>query len=193
MAFLEAQIRDRIRRARAVAERLVGLGTPIDMEALIARNEGRPVLRPHFARAMVDAGHVEREDEAFDRFIGEGRPAYVGRKGATPTEVVAIIRRAGGLSSMAHPGVTSLDALIADLAAAGLDALEAYHTDHSADETARYLALARDLGLAVTGGSDFHGFRSAPRTALARSAAAADFAVLRRRGRQQPVAVVSSE
>jgi predicted metal-dependent phosphoesterase TrpH len=85
----------------------------------------------------------------------------VARQGATPADVIAIIRNAGGSSSMAHPGVTNQDALIPELAAAGLDALEVYHTDHSAEDTARYLALARQLGLAATGGSDFHGFRSA--------------------------------
>ena len=95
-AFLESQLDDRIRRARAVGERLASLGVPIDMEALIARNEGRPVLRPHFAQAMVEAGHVEHEWDAFDRYIGEGQPGYVARQGATPAEVVAIIREAGG-------------------------------------------------------------------------------------------------
>jgi predicted metal-dependent phosphoesterase TrpH len=160
-AFLEAQIEDRIRRARAVGDRLAALGAPIDMEALIARLDGRPVLRPHFAQALVEAGHAGSEEDAFGRFIGEGRPAYVARRGATPSEVVAVIRKAGGISSMAHPGVTRQDALIPGLAAAGLDAIEVYHADHAAADSARYLAMARQLGLAVTGGSDFHGYRSA--------------------------------
>jgi 3',5'-nucleoside bisphosphate phosphatase len=185
MAFLDAQIADRIRRARAVGDRLASLGVPIDMEALIARNQGRPVLRPHFAEAMVEAGHVEHDWDAFDRYIGEGKPAYVARQGATPAEVVAIIRQAGGLSSMAHPGVTAQDALIPDLASAGLNALEVYHTDHSADDAARYLALARQLGLAVTGGSDFHGFRSAHSNGFGTvQLPAGDFAELGRRRRQ---------
>ena len=160
-AFLEAQIEDRIRRARALGGRLAALGVPIDMEALIRRLRGRPVLRPHIAAALVEAGHAANGVEAFDRYIGEGRPAYVARRGATPAEVIAIIRESGGSSSMAHPGVTKLDALIPLLAAAGLDALEVYHADHSAGDTTRYRALAGQLGLAVTGGSDFHGRRSA--------------------------------
>jgi hypothetical protein len=182
-AFLDAQLEDRVRRARAVADRLAALGVPIDMEELILRSEGRPVLRPHFAQAMVDAGHVEWEGEAFDRYIGEGKPAYVARQGATPAGVVAIIREAGGISSMAHPGVTGQDDLIPHLAAHGLDALEAYHTDHTAEDAARYLALARQLGLAVTGGSDFHGHRSAHSNGFGRvHLPAGDFAELRRRG-----------
>jgi 3',5'-nucleoside bisphosphate phosphatase len=183
-AFLEAQLEDRIRRAREVAERLVELGTPVDMEALIARAEGRPVLRPHIAQALVSAGHAGDEQDAFDRFVGQGRPAYVARRGATPSEVVAIIRQAGGVSSMAHPGVTRQDELIPELAAAGLDALEAYHPDHQAEDTSRYLALARWLGMVVTGGSDFHGFRSSHSNGLGTvRLPAADFAALcRRRG-----------
>ena len=181
-AFLEAQLEDRIRRARAVGDRLAGLGMPIEMDALIARAEGRPVLRPHIAQALVAAGHAADEQDAFDRFVGEGRPAYVARRGATPSEVVAILRQAGGVSSMAHPGVTAQDGLIPALAAAGLDAIEAYHTDHPADETARYLALARQLRLAITGGSDFHGFRSAHSNGFGKvQLPAAEFAALRRR------------
>jgi len=160
-SFLEAQLEDRIRRARAVANRLDSLGAPVDMESLISRAQGKPVLRPHIAMALVEAGHAAHEREAFDRFIGEGKPAYVARRGAAPAEVIAVIRDAGGISSMAHPGVTEQDGLIPGMAAAGLDALEVYHTDHTAEDAARYLALARRLGLAVTGGSDFHGFRSA--------------------------------
>jgi hypothetical protein len=158
--FLGEQIQDRLRRARAVGDRLAALGVPIDIEGLISRLNGRPLLRPHIARALADAGHVANGAEAFERFIGEGRPAFVARQGASPIEVVAVVHRAGGLTSMAHPGVTGRDDLIPELADAGLDALEVYYPDHTAEDTARYLALARRLGLAVTGGSDFHGFRS---------------------------------
>jgi hypothetical protein len=158
--FLDAQFADRVRRARAIGDRLAALGVPVDIDALLSRLNGQPLLRPHIAGALVEAGHVANGVEAFDRYIGEGKPAYAARQGATPAEVIEVIRRAGGISSMAHPGVTRQEDLIPELAAAGLDALEAYHTDHSADDTARYLALARRLGLAVTGGSDFHGSRS---------------------------------
>ena len=159
-AFLEAQIADRICRARKVGKRLAAMGAPIDVEALIAQLNGQPLLRPHIAAALVEAGHAADGIEAFDRFIGEGKPAYVARRGATPAEVVARIHEAGGIASMAHPGVTRADALIPGLAGDGLDAIEAYHTDHPADKTARYLVMARTLGLAVSGGSDFHGHRS---------------------------------
>jgi hypothetical protein len=158
--FLAAQRADRIRRARVVAERLEELGAPIDMEALIVRSKGRPLLRPHIAEALVDRGHVHDTQDAFDRYLGDDKPAFVPRAGATPVEVVELIRRVGGVSSLAHPGVTRQDGLIPGLAAAGVDALEVYHADHTDEDTAKYLALAERLGLAVTGGSDYHGARS---------------------------------
>ena len=103
------------------------------------------------------AGHVRTRDEAFDRFLEFGGAAYVSRCGTSPEDVVAIIHAAGGIASLAHPGVSARDHLIAPLAAAGLDAIEAGHSDHDAETEARYRALAADLGLLVTAGSDFHG------------------------------------
>ena len=160
LAFLDAQRADRIRRARLVAQRLEALGAPIDAEALIIRSKGRPLLRPHIAQALVDGGQVRDDREAFDRYLGDDKPAFVPRAGATPAEVVRVIAQAGGVSSLAHPGITREDDLIGNLVASGLDALEAYHPDHTVEDTARYVALAERLGLAVTGGSDYHGARS---------------------------------
>jgi hypothetical protein len=160
LVFLDSQRADRIRRARLVARRLEALGAPIDIEALIARSKGRPLLRPHIAQALVDTGHVRDDREAFDQYLGDDKPAFVPRAGATPVEVVELIRRAGGVSSLAHPGVTKQDGLLPELAAAGLDALEVYHADHSDEDTARYMALAGQFGLTMTGGSDYHGSRS---------------------------------
>jgi hypothetical protein len=159
-SFHDAQREDRVRRARTIAARLTALGAPVDMEAIIARSKGRPVVRPHIAAALVEAGHVMSEQDAFARLLGEGQPAYVPRSGATPADVVRAIRCAGGVSSLAHPGITNEDGLIPELAAAGLDALEAYHADHTEADSTRYRDLARAHGLAVTGGSDYHGARS---------------------------------
>jgi 3',5'-nucleoside bisphosphate phosphatase len=156
-AFLEAQLDDRVRRARAVGERLTALGAPVDMEALVALTKGRPLGRPLIADAMVEAGHVKDRDEAFLRFLGDDRPAYVARQAASPAEVIALVRRNGGVSSLAHPGFTKQDDVIPLMVDAGLDAIEVYHSDHSDGDTARYRALAHRFGLAVTGGSDYHG------------------------------------
>jgi predicted metal-dependent phosphoesterase TrpH len=106
---------------------------------------------------MVAAGHVASVSEAFDLWLGTGRPAFVPRSGATPQAVVAIIQEAGGAAALAHPGVTKRDALIPALAAAGLDALEVWHSEHDDETTEHYRLLACEHGLLMTGGSDFHG------------------------------------
>jgi predicted metal-dependent phosphoesterase TrpH len=160
VAFLGRQRADRLRRLREIAERLGRLGSPIDVEPLLARaaqSEGRSVGRPLLADALVSAGFARDRNDAFDRLLGNGGPAFVPRAGATADEVIAMVRSAGGLVSLAHPGVTRMDAIIPRLAAAGLAALEARHSDHDAETEQRYRDLAARHGLAVSGGSDFHG------------------------------------
>jgi predicted metal-dependent phosphoesterase TrpH len=158
--FLERQRARRIDRARAIAERLYRLGCAIDIEPLLAaraQTPGSAVGRPLIARALVDAGHVSTVQEAFDRFLGTGRPAYVPRLGPSPHATVAAIHAANGIASLAHPGVTRQPELIEPLAAAGLDAIEAYHSDHTPEMRDQALVAARRWHLAVSGGSDHHG------------------------------------
>ena len=159
-SFLSAQRAGRIARVEAMGARLAELGVPVNVEAIVEgarRAPNRSVGRPQVARAMVDAGHAIDTRAAFDRWLGEGQPGFVPRMGASAEAVIEIIHRAGGLASVAHPGKTRIDARLASLAGAGLDALEAFHPDHDAAMVARYTGLAADLGLLVTGGSDFHG------------------------------------
>lgn len=157
--FLDTQRADRVRRIRDMADRLAALGVPVEVESLLGRAAapGRSIGRPALADALVAGGHARDRDDAFERFLGHGRPAFVPRRGAPAADVIAIIHTAGGIASLAHPGLVRVDALIPALAAAGLDALEARHTDHAADVELHYRGLARRLGLAVSGGSDFHG------------------------------------
>jgi len=156
--FLLRQRRDRLRRVHEIGERLAALGAPVDIAPIAAdAARGRSVGRPQIADALITAGHVASRDEAFDRFLGAGGPAFVPRRGAGPEEVIALIHDAGGLASLAHPGVSRRDDLLPALVAAGLDALEARHSDHDPATEARYRVQARDLGILVTGGSDFHG------------------------------------
>jgi predicted metal-dependent phosphoesterase TrpH len=158
-AFLERQQEDRRQRARRMGEALAKLGAPIDAERLIARAdaEGRTVGRPHVAQALVEGGHVTNQREAFDRWIADGRPAYVPRQGASPAEVVRLISRTGGVSSLAHPGLLGRDDLIPSLAKAGLTAIEVYHSAHDGSTVSRYAKLAARHQLAASGGSDYHG------------------------------------
>ena len=157
-AFLTAQRQDRTQRVRKMGSLLAQLGMPIDVERLIEQgSSGRALARPLVARALVAAGHVSTAQEAFDRWIGDSRPAYVARQGASPLEVVQLIRRSGGVAAVAHPGLLRRDQLVAELIAGGLEAIEVFHSDHDQAMQTRYLALARRRGLIVTGGSDFHG------------------------------------
>ena len=157
-AFLVHQRDERLRRVREIGDRLAALGVPVDVEPIAAdAARGRSVGRPQIAAALLQAGHVATRSEAFDRYLESGGPAFVPRRGARPEEVIAIIHEAGGIASLAHPGVTRRDDLLPALVAAGLDALEARHSDHDAATETRYRACARELGLAVSGGSDYHG------------------------------------
>jgi 3',5'-nucleoside bisphosphate phosphatase len=157
-SFLLRQRDDRLRRVREIGARLAALGAPVDVEPIAAdAARGRSVGRPQIAEALAAAGHVATRDEAFDRFLESGGPAFVPRRGERPEEVIRIIHEAGGIASLAHPGITRRDDLLPALAAAGLDALEARHSDHDAATEARYRGLAREMRILVTGGSDFHG------------------------------------
>jgi predicted metal-dependent phosphoesterase TrpH len=191
-AFLAAQRESRVARVKAIAQRLTALGLEVDVRPLIeiaTRHDGSSVGRPQVARALVAAGHAVDTNDAFERWLGRGKPGFVPRAGASSEEVIAIVHDAGGLASLAHPGITNVDARIPKLRDAGLDALEAYHSDHDADMRDRYLRLARDLGLLVTGGSDYHGDPAhgvAPGTV---ALPAHEFERLQRRGAERRIRV----
>ena len=158
--FLTAQRATRIARIVEIANRLGALGMPVDVQPLLEEAQhqsSKSIGRPKLARAMIDAGYVATTREAFDRWLGQGCPAFIERAGASPEEVIGIVHRAGGLVSLAHPGRTRIDQRIAALRDAGLDAIEVYHSDHDAGMVATYLELARQLDVMITGGSDFHG------------------------------------
>lgn len=158
-AFLVRQREDRRRRLVMMIERLRTLGVSVPESSILTAADSGPraVGRPLLARAIVDAGHATDIADAFDKYLGAGRPAFVERFGLGAADVASLIARAGGLPSMAHPGTTRRDDLIPSLVGAGLMAIEAFHSDHDADTTAKYRQLASELGLAVTGGSDYHG------------------------------------
>jgi predicted metal-dependent phosphoesterase TrpH len=157
--FLTRMRGERRRRAAEIVAILERLGAPVDLSAIEAERGrgGKSLGRPLIAAALVAAGHVESIADAFERYLGDGRPAFVPRAGAVPAQVVEIIARAGGLSSLAHPGKLGLDPLVEGLAAAGLDAIEVYHPDHDEAAVDRYRHLADRYSLLVTGGSDYHG------------------------------------
>lgn len=144
-------------RLRAMLSRLHAMGMRIPAEDVLARANNGNVGRPHVARALVDRGFVSNPDEAFDRYLGADKPAYVPRPDVAVHDAIAVIRRAGGIASLAHPGLHNRDEALADLVAAGLTGIEVYHPKHAFGRVRQYNRLARRYGLLVTGGSDFHG------------------------------------
>ena len=151
----------RLGRGEGIVQRLRDLGLDVTWErvqAIAGVAEGGAVGRPHIARALVEGGYVASVREAFDRYIGNDGPAYVAREKLEPAEAVAIVRRAGGLPVLAHPAdIPDLDALLPRLIEAGLEGLECYYGTYPQEVVQGLVARARALGLAPTGGSDFHG------------------------------------
>ena len=149
----------RLGRAFAMVEKMNELGYPVSWERVQAIAGSENVGRPHVARAMVEAGIVPNISAAFTpEFIADGGRCYVQRVKITPEEAIARIHRAGGVACAAHPARTKLtDAEIEHLVDAGLDALEVFYPQHSADDTRRFEGLVARYGLLTCGGSDDHG------------------------------------
>jgi predicted metal-dependent phosphoesterase TrpH len=156
-SLADRQIKRRARGER-MAGKLVEAGFAIDLDA-IREDVGDGVWgRPHLARALIRAGYAATNDEAFDRFLGDEHPWYVPYEKWQASDVIAAIREAGGVSSLAHAvWYEDAETLVAGLAPHGLDAVEVLHPDHGPDVEERLGRLARDLGLETTAGSDFHG------------------------------------
>ena len=154
---------DRVRRARAMVDKLAELGAPITWAQVSAIAGDGAVGRPHVARALVAAGVVPDVSSAFvPAWIADGGRAYVGKYSLDPIRAIALVKAAGGVTVFAHPAASSRgaivdEAVIAALAAAGLDGLEVDHPDHDAMTRERLRALAGELDLLVTGSSDYHG------------------------------------
>jgi len=158
-SFLAEQRRRRVDRVHEIVRRLAQHGIALDVDAILGpgvADSSKAAGRPWIARAMVAAGFVANVSEAFEKWLTPGRPAFVPRIGASPEAVFARIHEAGGIASLAHPGPMRRDERIPGYADAGLDAIEAHHSDHDPADVERYLALAARLNLAVSGGSDFH-------------------------------------
>ncbi len=158
-----ARIRDdRVLRARAMVDKLAGLGVDISWEQVAAIAGQAVIGRPHIARAMAASGAIASPREAFTRdWIADGGRAYVGRYALDPARAIGLVRAAGGVAVLAHPRAGRdtwvSDEQITGLAAVGLAGLEVFHPDQSEAERARLLALASGLSLVATGGSDDHG------------------------------------
>lgn len=183
-----ARLREaRERRGELMAERLRELGYPISMERVREIAGPAPIVRPHIAQAMVEAGIVRTEEEAFtEAFIADGGRAYVPKHALHPLDALELIRRAGGVCVLAHPGMWGgarelPEELVVEMAERGMAGLEVDHPDHTPEQRERYRALARRLGLVPTGASDCHGTRYDPVRLGCCTTDPAAFALLRER------------
>jgi predicted metal-dependent phosphoesterase TrpH len=144
-------------RARTTVERLNALGIPVTLEAVFAAAGDGAVGRPHVAKALVAGGWARDFREAFDRWLGNGKPACVEKRTVTFEEAARLIHESGGISVYAHPGGDASRGVLEELASLGLDAVEVLHPSHTADEIVRLASLTDELGLLPSGGSDWHG------------------------------------
>jgi predicted metal-dependent phosphoesterase TrpH len=155
--FLRGARADRDRRAAVMVTRLSGLGLAISLDD-VRRAAGTGSLgRPHVARALLERGYVTTVQQAFDRYIGRGRPAYEPKHLPTFAHVTALVHAHGGVVSAAHLKHRGTREVLAALQAEGLDAVETRHPSHDGEVVANLTHAAEALGLARTGGSDWHG------------------------------------
>jgi len=147
----------RFLRAQRTVELLNRIGAPVSFERVLAIAGPAPIGRPHIATALVEAGHATTMDQAFERFIGYHAPAFVPKRALDPAAAVELIRRAGGVAVLAHPGSLRRDDLIPGLVARGLGGIEVWHPKHDGTRVRHYQKIAGKHGLSITGGSDFHG------------------------------------
>jgi predicted metal-dependent phosphoesterase TrpH len=154
----------RQRRATQIVERLDAMGVKISFDDVLAQANGGAVGRPHVARAMIAQGWASDARDAFDRYLGAGRPAYVAKEQLSMTDAIAMVHEAGGLAVLAHPGGSGTRERIEALIALGMDGIEVKHPSHSSSDTTRLRGLVEQFGLVASGGSDWHGAAEGPRT-----------------------------
>ena len=170
MQWTDPQLAQRLKTLRdsrhlrnpKIVQRLNELGIPITYEEVRALAGTESVGRPHIARLLMEKKFVTSAKEAFDRYLANGRPAFVDRELPEPAEAVRWIREAGGVPVLAHPtwvrtSAEGLRVLMRELKAAGLGGIEVHYSTHTPSQTTEYLDLATQCDLLVTGGSDFHG------------------------------------
>ncbi len=159
---LDGLLRGRGERNRTIVSRLNELGYEIDLTDVLAKSGGPSVGRPHIADALIEAGYFVSRNEVFEHLLHDGGPAYVERARLTAVEAIHLAREQGAVTVVAHPATIAMDAdgyarLFRELAEAGLGGIEAYHSMHHHDLRDHLATLAHSLGMAATGGSDYHG------------------------------------
>ena len=146
-----------------IIRRLNELGCAVSLEEIRQIVGKGQIGRPHIASALMKKGYVTSINEAFKKYLGTGKPAYVDKERIGCEEAIKMIRNAGGIAALAHPGLLDmpdeqrLEVLIQNLIEIGVGAVEVYYPQHTAGQTERYMRLSKKYGLLMTGGTDFHG------------------------------------
>lgn len=159
LEFLSYFQSERVRRVHRILEKLNELGFSLPLETVLRKAGAGSIGRPHVADALVEEGLVASYQEAFNRFIADGKPAFVPKVRISAAEAVAIIHEANGLACLAHPGQNLTEPVILDVIHAGVDGIEVVHPKHTFSLRELYRQLAKTYNLLETGGSDFHGGR----------------------------------
>ena len=162
LAYLDEFKATRDERNIQMADRLSEHGMPVSMDEMREEYGDAVLTRAHFAKMLVKKGYVKSYDEAFERFLGDGKPCYIPRKRITPEGAIELIHQAKGLAVLAHPllyhlGMDELRELVKQLKSQGLDGIEAIYSMNSRRDERRMKELAGEYDLLITGGSDFHG------------------------------------
>jgi predicted metal-dependent phosphoesterase TrpH len=160
---LEAFRDARRTRGEQMVERLNAIGVKITFDDVLEAAGGGAIGRPHVAKALVENGWARDNRDAFDRYLGAGRPAFLDKRRLSLREAIAMVHQSGGIAVLAHPGGEGTLARLTALKAMGLDGVEVLHPSHSAEDRKRLLAIADALGLVPSGGSDSHGATAGPR------------------------------
>lgn len=144
-------------RAEAMVRRLNEIGVRITFGDVLAIADTAALGRPHVARALVENGYARDLRDAFDRYLGAGRPAYLEKQRIGMKEAIDLVHECGGIAVLAHPGSGGTRERIEALAAIGLDGVEVFHPSHTSEDRSRLLALVQHFDLVPSGGSDSHG------------------------------------
>jgi len=162
LSYAQQALQRREERMQGMVRRIQELGIPIAYEDVAAGAGAGTIGRPHLARALVDAGHVRTVQEAFDRFLADGGPAFLPTELLAPREAIDLIHDAGGIAVWAHPPFEFLDRELERFVEWGLEGIECYRPLNTASQTRRLEEAARTYDLLTTGGSDWHGEWSGP-------------------------------
>ncbi|MFQ6114277.1 MAG: PHP domain-containing protein [bacterium] len=159
LKYLNTFKNERLKRTERIVRILTKMGMPISFEAVLKKAGPGSVGRPHIADVLVDEGYVFSFQEAFDKYIGHGKPAYVAKYKIDVASAIRLIHSAGGVCSVAHPGLDMNKEDLIMLIKSGVNGIEAIHPKHNKEQARFFSEIARKNGLLITGGSDYHGGR----------------------------------